>query len=160
MGNKKKIPSACFPKSTSKFIPANAVERRDTKAYYKLKPLWRFTEAWRGNSQESGVAFCGADEFFKAAPNVLGRMRDFESQTWNEILVVAKDRNHEVFVSELSKDAQRILGIIQVGLEKIVSLRFSNLERMFGKIDPETGAFSVLLWDPKHSVYPSPKKHT
>lgn len=80
--------------------------------------------------------------------------------TWRDILVTGKKGNHSIPVKDLSREAVRLLRERQKGLEEVVSLRFGSTERLFGKIDPLTGTFEILFWDPGHEVCPSGKKHT
>jgi hypothetical protein len=87
------------------------------------------------------------------------KLRDFESMTWNEILVAQQHRNHEVTVDRLCKEARdRLEEIGQADIEQLVSLRLSGPERVWGI--RSGNILNVLWWDPEHSVCPSPKKHT
>ena len=87
------------------------------------------------------------------------RLIHLEKLTWNEILVKDKYWNHTVSRSDLSKEARDRLAELQLDdQEEFVSLRLSNLERVWG-IRLE-GAMTLIWWDPDHQVCPSLKKHT
>ena len=61
------------------------------------------------------------------------KLAQFESMTWNEILVDSKRQNHSVAVWKLRKEAQERLGAIGLGdTEEVVSLRLSGRERVWG----------------------------
>jgi hypothetical protein len=93
----------------------------------------------------------------------LGEVRrkigDFESMTWNEILVVASHRNHAVSVDRLCKAAQdRLEEIGQGDVDELVSLRLSGPERIWGI---RAGRIlKILWWDPEHAVCPALLRHT
>lgn len=90
---------------------------------------------------------------------ILGKLREFEKLTWNEILVVNKKRNHAVAVSELCKDARDRLRELNLDdYDELVSLRLSGVERVWGFRLREV--LNLLWWDPDHEVCPSLKKRT
>jgi len=79
--------------------------------------------------------------------------------TWREILLDAKKQNHFLGVWTICPGAQKRLEELGYGdLKKIVSLRLSGKERIWGVM--EEGALSVLWWDPEHTVCPVEKKYT
>ncbi len=75
---------------------------------------------------------------------------------WSDIL---NRNNHEVYVSSISRAAQKRLAEIKLDdFDRLVSLRFSGKERLWGiKIN---NVFKLIWWDPNHEVYPSKLKHT
>ncbi len=81
------------------------------------------------------------------------KLANFETMTWNEILVTAKKRNHSIAVADLSQEAQQRLEELGLGLDEVVSLRLSGAERVFGYLD--NGVLVLLWWDPDHQVCPS-----
>ena len=83
------------------------------------------------------------------------RLAHFESMTWDEILVRARKQNHSIEVADLCAQAQRRLAEKRILLEKVVSLRLSAKERVFGYLD--NGVLVLLFWDPLHQVCPSLK---
>ncbi len=85
---------------------------------------------------------------------IRSKLASFESQTWNEILVRDKKRNHTVFVSGICKEAQDRLSEIGLGdIEEIVSLRLSGPERIWGI--RHLSILILLWWDPHHQIWPS-----
>jgi hypothetical protein len=84
------------------------------------------------------------------------RLSNFESMTWNEILVKAKKYNHTVSVDTICSDAQKRLRDIRCAdVDELVSLRLSAVERVWGIL--QEGVLIVLWWDPTHQVCPSTK---
>ena len=88
--------------------------------------------------------------------DILPKIQEFERQVWSEIL---NRNNHEVFVFQISKQAQKRLEQIQLDdIEKLVSLRLTGRQRLWGiKIN---NILKILWWDPNHEVFPSLLKHT
>ena len=87
------------------------------------------------------------------------KFANFESMTWNEILVTHKHQNHSVSLDKLCKDAlNRLRQIKQDDIEALVSLHLAGKERVWGIRQGEV--LKVLWWDPEHLVCPSLKKHT
>lgn len=158
MSSHKNLSSLTKKPDLRKYIPANG--KVDGDGYYQLKPSWRFSDAWQGDPQVEKVEFYGYAEIKKRGQYLVANLAKFEGRQWKEILVNGKKFNHEIDVSSLSKEAKRIIQKIQPNMDRIVSLRFSGEERLFGKIDNGTGAFVILLWDPCHKVCPSILKHT
>jgi len=93
------------------------------------------------------------------AHEIREKLSHFESQTWNEITVKSKDRNHSVPIGELCKRAQdRLVELNQDDIDELVSLRLSGVERVWGIRSKDI--FRILWWDPNHQVCPSSKKNT
>jgi len=87
------------------------------------------------------------------------RLGNFESMTWNQILVEGKKQHHSVEVWKLCKAAQARLEAIGLGdSAQLVSLSLSGKERIWGL--RQGIALLVLWWDPEHEVCPSLLKHT
>ena len=87
------------------------------------------------------------------------KLSDFESMTWNEILVYGRDQNHPVRVDKLLPGARKRLTELRLeDIDQLVSLRLSGSERIYGILQ---GSILLLLWwDPDHAIYPVKKKHT
>lgn len=91
--------------------------------------------------------------------DIHAKLSDFESMTWNEILVRNKKSNHLVEIEQLSSEAQTRLREIQLeDIDHLVSLRLRSKERVWGIRDQ--GVLTILWWDPEHQVCPSKLKHT
>ena len=90
---------------------------------------------------------------------VRAKLAQFESMTWNEILVASKKQNHSVAMWKLSKEAQNRLAVMGLGdTEELVSLRLAGRERVWGL---RQGAVMLILWwDPEHAVCPSLLRNT
>jgi hypothetical protein len=88
---------------------------------------------------------------------VLGKLGNFETMTWAEIEAAGSHlvRND----SGLSKAARDRLAEIELDeADTLFSLRLGGQPRIWGI--RMGGVLKVMWWDPKHEVYPAPKKHT
>lgn len=117
------------------------------------------TPAWRISMLEMIDPF----GWHRIGPLKLAEVRrklgDFESMTWNDILVTAAHRNHAVAVDRLCKTAQdRLEEIGQEDIDELVSLRLSGPERVWGI--RAGNVLKVLWWDPEHAVCPSMLRNT
>ena len=87
------------------------------------------------------------------------KLGNFESMTWNEILVKGRKRNHTGSVAKLCTAAQkRLREIGHADLDEVVSLGVNSTERVWGIL--REGILTVLWWDPQHQVCPSLLKNT
>ena len=87
------------------------------------------------------------------------RLANLETMTWREILIKSKKQHHTIRVAALPGENQkRLREIGQHDVDRLISLRVSGRERIFGILDK--AVLRLLWWDPEHQVYPSPKKHT
>lgn len=118
-----------------------------------LKPAWRISSLQMidpyGWHRINGVK----------VREIRDKLADFESMTWNEILVKGKKQNHTIPRAHLCKAAQDRL--TEIGLDDVdalTSLRLSGKERVWGIMSHNV--LTVLWWDPDHAVCPSLKKHT
>jgi hypothetical protein len=85
--------------------------------------------------------------------DIRDRLANFESMSWNDIVVKAKKRNHTVAVSKVCKEARDRLLALHIDIDEIVSLHLTGTERVWGYRD---GAIlNVLWWDPHHQICPS-----
>ena len=161
MGKNKNLDALGFGSPCAKYIPVSATERGCIGGrYYNLKPSWRFSEAWKEETHRPDIGFFGQTKINEIASRIVEELIKLEGCTWNEILIVRKKQNHEIPVNHLANVVQRILEKWQPGLSRVVSLRFGGRERLYGKIEPSTGAFVIMFWDPEHLICPSEKKHT
>lgn len=79
--------------------------------------------------------------------------------TWNDIIVVAKKRNHTVPVSRVCKEARDHLSALNLSeIDEVVSLHLTGTERVWGY--RQGAVLHVLWWDPDHQICPSLLKHT
>jgi hypothetical protein len=122
----------------------------DPTSFNDKKPSWRV----------SRMEFADPFGWHTVTANELSHIRqklsNFESMTWNEILVKAKKNNHSVAVDALCAMAQKRLRDIHYGdLDELVSLRLGSIERVWGIL--QEGVLIILWWDPEHRVCPSLK---
>lgn len=93
--------------------------------------------------------------------DILPKLKDFESMTWNEIHAATKKNrgnlHHSIPKTSLNKEAQeRLEHLNQDDIDKLFSLRLQGAHRVFGIKD---GRVLKLLWfDPGHEVCPCTKK--
>lgn len=126
--------------------------------YYRLNPSWTFanidSEMWSFTKEH--LSDCIWTE-------IIPKLQDFESQTWNEILVRDKKANHSIDLGTLNKIAQDRLASRYIEAESLISLRLSSTHRLYGYMSG--GVFNILWYDDKHGdndycVCRSKKKHT
>jgi len=90
---------------------------------------------------------------------IRAKLANFESMTWNDILVTAKKRNHSVSVSRISNEAQNHLSSLNLfDVDEVISLHLTGTERIWGF--RQGAVLQVLWWDPEHHVCPSLLKNT
>lgn len=132
---KKVVPKSHLPDGKRVAIGGNP------QAYYKEHPSWCFnncdTEMW---------AFSDSQEMFWS--EIFPRLKSWETQTWGDILIIAKKQNHSINVRDLNTTAQDRLSGLYIEMESIVSLRLSSTHRIYGYL---TGsAFNILWYDTNH----------
>ena len=126
--------------------------------YYHQKPVWAFL-----NSDECNWAFTEARIKDRIWTVIFPKLKEWESQTWNEILVKSNKQNHSIDVTSLNTAAQKRLEEMKIEAESLVSLRLSGKVRLYGYM---TGhVFNILWFDDTHGdnstcVCRSKKKHT
>lgn len=127
--------------------------RIDPDAYMKNNPSWRISML----EVQDPYGWHRVDE--NTLHNIRIKLRDFESMTWNEILVRDRSRNHRINKIRLSDDAKkRLKQLNQDDIDELVSLHLTGIKRVWGIWDK--GVLKLLWWDPYHEVYPYKKKHT
>lgn len=111
--------------------------------YYAQSPTWVFsnsdTQMWAFTEENIGDVIWS---------EILPRLKAFESQTWNEILLIDKKNNHSITVNNLSKNAQKRLVERCIEYQSIISLRLTGNHRLYGYISK--GAFNILWYDNTH----------
>lgn len=86
-------------------------------------------------------------EFFK---ELLNRLQDYETMTWDEVL--RRDSCHNMEASRLSPAAQRRLLQILPDIDTLHQLDMKQPCRLWGFRHLQT--FYLIWHDPKHTVYP------
>jgi hypothetical protein len=115
--------------------------------------------AWRVSQMEFCDPFGWHSLDAETISFVHNKLAQFESMTWNEIIVQAKKQNHMIETHKLCKEARERLE--ELGLDdaaELLSLRLSGRERVWGML--RQGILVVLWWDPEHQVCPSMLKNT
>jgi len=142
-----------FPNSQKK--PTISDENRIAidKAW-KHCPVWQFSildfsyPRW-GWKNFKGESLCR---------DVLRKLADYESMTWQEIFN-DKKRNHPVLIKSLPSQVQKCISELKLDdIDQLHRLRLNGQERVWGIL--EGYIFKIIWWDPKHTVCPSPKKNT
>jgi len=89
---------------------------------------------------------------------ILPKLRDFESMTWQEILSASGGRtrgnnSHSITVNKLSEDAKKRLEEINLDdVDSLFSLRLTGKRRLYGIRE---GRVLKLIWyDPEHKICP------
>ncbi|MBR5317716.1 MAG: hypothetical protein IKU39_07465 [Lachnospiraceae bacterium] len=126
--------------------------------YYIENPAWSFASAdpdkWSFTQEHIGELVW---------TEIFPRLRALESQTWGEILVKDKKKNHSINVEDLNKIAQDRLATKYIEAESLISLRITGNHRLYGYM---TGRVFNILWydddhgDNKTCVCRSYLKHT
>ena len=137
MGSKKNVKSKQTPE------PRSVVVKNNPDEFYSLSPSWCFNDCdddmWPFNEEHIGNSFWS---------KVLPYLKNLEKQTWQEILVDDKKKNHGIIVSDLNSIAQKRLAEKYIECEAIYSLRVNGTNRIYGQIIK--GVFYVLWYDDDH----------
>lgn len=125
---------------------------------YQMKPSWCFNdcdkECWPFTEDNDGFDFWS---------DLLPKLKDFETQKWQDILITAKKQNHGIDVNTLNKCARNRLAELHIEAESLISLRLKGQHRLYGFIDNST--FHIIWYDHNHGdndfcVCRSRLKHT
>jgi hypothetical protein len=116
-----------------------------------LPLAWRFSSGDRDGPWSIGKLF--GDSRLK---DVLLRLLEFESKTWNDI---ERTGSHLVEKTRLATAARRRLAEIeQDDLDELMSFRITGKVRVW--CIRHANIMRLLWWDPDHQVCPVLKKHT
>ena len=125
---KKEIKQAHNPQNIT---PINT---QNPDAINNTKPSWCFrtcdNELWKFN----------ADEFMK---EILPKLKEWEGQTWNEILVKAKKQNHSIDTQKLNNLSRERLNTLRIEANAVISLRIQSTHRLYGY---RIGSVFYILW--------------
>lgn len=151
--SKKKQPKSAFNPKTREIG-----QRENPEKYYQLFPSWNFNSCddklWQFNQDRAESLFWN---------EILPRLKAFETQKWEEILVIGKKQNHSIYVKELHTEAKKRLEEMFIEQDSIISLRLTGTHRLYGFISK--GVFNIVWFDDDHGdnstcVCRSYKKHT
>lgn len=111
--------------------------------YYSEKPAWVFKdsdqEMWSFTQKHIGELFW---------TEILPKLKAWESQTWNEILLIGKKQNHSIDLDSLNKIAQDQLVSLHIEAESLISLRLNGTHRLYGYMVGRT--FHIVWIDLDH----------
>ena len=127
--------------------------------FYSLSPAWKFSngdkEMWSLYSSNVTGDFL-LKEF-------LPYLQELELQTWSDILIRDKKKNHSIEPDRLNKAASDRFKKLKIEAEAVISLRITSTHRVYGYM---VGAVFNVLWldldhgDNEMCVCRSNKKHT
>lgn len=152
MGVSKQPKNKGNPKSR---VPAQI---EDPEEFYKDYASWNFkmvdTEMWAFTKE------CAGSDFWE---EILPRLQALETQTWSEIFVKDKKKNHSESIAKINVVAQKRLATRHIETDAIYSLRVTGKHRIYGII--VNSVFNILWYDNDHGDNPdcvcrSHKKHT
>jgi len=143
MAKRKRVKSSYQPSSTKAVY---IVENVDGLRHLNFR--WRVDGRYIDyDHEEWGWGKVTIQEFFK---ELLNRLQDCETMTWNEVL--RRDSCHDMEASKLSPAAQRRLLQILPDIDTLHQLDMKQPCRLWGYRDRQ---ILYLIWhDPKHTVYP------
>jgi hypothetical protein len=113
--------------------------------------------AWRFSGCDKGGPFAWS-ALAHGAPfqEVIDRLHEFESKSWNEII---RSGSHPIEVYKCEKPAQeRLVQIKQDDIDELMSFRISGKKRVWCIKD--RNIMRILWWDPEHQICPSSLKNT
>lgn len=112
-------------------------------SYYQMRPSWCFNDCdkdkWPFTEENPGF------DFWK---DLLPKLKNLETQTWQEILVNAKKQNHSIDITKLNKCAQDRLVELHIEAESLISLRLQGQHRLYGFNNNST--FHIVWYDDDH----------
>ena len=121
--------------------------------YNNQKPSWRFSRL------ELVDPFGWHKLDIEKLHEIRSRLVNFETMTWNEILIIGKKRHHSIDTKDLCKHAQDRLEELRLDdIDSLVSLSLNGPGRIWGIL--QQSSLLLLWWDPDHQVCPSNMKHT
>ncbi len=133
-------------------------QTEDPNRYYKKHPSWNFNscdlEMWPLNK-------CNAGDLIWS--EIIPHLKSLETQTWNDILVIASKHNHSIDIKTLNPIAQKRLAQKYIEHDSIISLSLTGTHRIYGYIVDTV--FNILWYDTNHGdnnscVCKSRKKNT
>ena len=145
-------------KSKKSNYEKSIINNNDPNKYYSDNPSQAFSsidaKMWTISKKNIGDIIW--DEIFP-------KLKNLETQTWEEILIKGKKLNHSINIKSLNKKAVDRLAEKYIELDSIISLRLTGKHRLYGYIQKST--FYVLWYDDNHGdnnecVCRSNLKHT
>lgn len=122
------------------------------ESYLNKRPVWAFGRCDRNHDRWT---IGSSPDFYN---EILHKLVSFEGQSWSEIKIRDKKKNHYIPMSELCTEAQKRAETIHLHEDELFSLRLDGTLRLFGVIDD--GIFNIIWYDSNHYICPSHLKHT
>jgi len=143
MAKRKRVKSSYQPSSTKAVHIAENVD-----GLRHLNFRWRVDDRYIDyDHKEWGWEKVTIQKFFK---ELLNRLQDYETMTWDEIL--RHQSCHDMEASELCGDAQRRLQEMRLDIDTLHQLQITQKYRLWGFRHLQT--FYLIWHDPNHTVYP------
>ena len=91
--------------------------------------------------------------------SVFHNLRGFEGMTWRSVIQASGGRSrgtnsHYIHIENMIKEARQRLEALKYNETELFSMRLQGTVRLFGTIDPKSGCFFVLWYDPAHAICP------
>ena len=91
--------------------------------------------------------------------SVFQALQGLEGMTWDKVMKASGGKskgtnNHYIHVENMIKEARQRLEAIKCNETELFSIRLQSKVRLFGTIDPKSGCFYVLWYDPSHVICP------
>ena len=158
--NNKNRPRHVVPSPVSMHAGHGPIVSSSPDSFLKTTPSWCFRSCVFDKSFPWSPTNPKLQEMFVA--NVLPRLAQLESMTWNDIKNNVK-HNHYLNPDGFSTKAKHELIDMELSPEEVFSLRIDGKKRLYGTIVGST--FHMLWFDANHGdnnncVYPSRLKHT
>lgn len=139
-------------------IGKGIIQGGNPNQYYLQSPAWTFA-----NSDQDMWAFSKEHVGELIWTEIIPQLRNLETQTWSEILVKDKKKNHSLYLNELNKTARDRLTERYIEAESLISLRITGTHRLYGYM--AENVFNILWYDDEHGdnskcVCRSHLKHT
>lgn len=112
--------------------------------------------SWRFSSADVDGPWPWSDKSMHQLKFIVGRLANFEQMGYHGGIKNVWSRVSVVRLAQSAK--QRLRDLHRDDIESLHAWRMGAKERLWcAEYD---GVMCVLWWDPKHEVYPVPKKHT
>jgi len=134
-------------------------ETRRTGSNKDAQGYWGKTASFSFRRYDADAPWALSRNKKPVVDSVFKNLHGFEQMIWTNIMQASGGRrhgtnNHDIPVSELTRDAIRRAETISLEESELFSLRLQGDVRLWGIIEPENGCFYVIWFDPEHKVYP------
>ena len=143
--------------------------------YWSLRPTWKFNEMdWNFDFLHKFWIKCERSSMPDGSPKPVFCVRELQENlknieilTWQEIFTNDNFGDHPIDLQDLKiKNPNAIRRLCELfparmrdnSIVSICSIAIRKKKRLWGIIDPDTGVFSFLWWDPEHKIWEVEKK--